>query len=61
MAPLVLLVDDDPEVVHTLRPVLESRPNLGEAETSRLGGVYMLKPVVAKQLIETVARLIATA
>jgi len=117
MAPLVLLVDDEPEVVHTLRAVLESAgyrtlaatsfedgkrllagtpppavlitdvrlgmfnglqlallrpPTTGvivisgfldrtlEAETNRLGGVYMLKPVVPKQLIETVARLIAT-
>jgi FixJ family two-component response regulator len=111
MAALVLLVDDDPEVVHTLREVLESAgyrtlaatsfedgkrlladvpppavlitdvrlgmfnglqlavlrpPTTGvivisgfldrtlEAETKRLGGVYMLKPVPRKLLLETV-------
>jgi len=118
MAALVLLVDDEPEVVHVLRAVLESagyrtvaatsfedgkrlladtpppdvlitdvrlgmfnglqlavlRPPTTavivisgfldrtlEAETRRLGGVYMLKPVPAKQLIETVETLIAKA
>jgi len=111
MAALVLLVDDDPEVVHTLRDVLESagyrvlaatsfedgkrlladspppavlitdvrlgmfnglqlavlRPpstavivisgfldHTLEAETKRLGGVYMLKPVSSKALIEAI-------
>ena len=111
MAALVLLVDDDPEVVHTLRDVLESAgyrvmaatafedakrllagtpppallitdvrlgmfnglqlavlrpPTTGvivisghfdrtlETETRRLGGVFMLKPVPAKVLIDTV-------
>ena len=116
MAPLVLLVDDDPEVVHTLRAVLESagyrtlaatsfedgrrlladtpppavlitdvrlgmynglqlavlRPpstaviaisgfpdHTLEAETRRLGGVYLLKPVSAVVLLETVAMMVA--
>ena len=118
MAALVLVVDDEPEIVHMLREVLESAgyrtlaatsfedgkrlladtpppavlitdvrlgmfnglqlavlrpPTTGvivisgfldrtlEAETKRLGGVYMLKPVQASQLIETVETLIATA
>jgi FixJ family two-component response regulator len=117
MAPLVLLVDDEPEVVHTLRAVLESAGyrtlagtsfedgkrllladtpppavlitdvRLGmfnglqlavlrppgtavivisgfldrtlEAETRRLGGVYLLKPVPAEVLIETVEMMVA--
>jgi FixJ family two-component response regulator len=115
MAALVLIVDDDPEVVHTLREVLESAgyrivaatsfedgkrlladspppavlitdvrlgmfnglqlallrpPTTGvivisgfldrtlEAETSRLGGVYMLKPVPSKVLIETIEAMV---
>lgn len=115
MAALVLLVDDDPEVVHTLRQVLESAgyrtlaatsfedgkrllagspppavlvtdvrlgafnglqlavlrpPTTGvivisgfldptlQAETRRLGGVYILKPVPAKLLIETVETMV---
>jgi FixJ family two-component response regulator len=118
MAALVLVVDDEPEIVHMLREVLESAgyrtlaatsfedgkrlladtpppavlitdvrlgmfnglqlavlrpPTTGvivisgfldrtlEAETKRLGGVYMLKPVQARLLIETVETLIATA
>lgn len=116
MAALVLLVDDDPEVVHTLRELLESAgyrvlaatsfedgkrlladspppavlitdvrlgmfnglqlavlrpPTTGvivisgfldhtlEAETRRLGGVYILKPVSSKVLIETVEAMVA--
>jgi FixJ family two-component response regulator len=116
MAALVLLVDDDPEVVHILREILESAgyrtlaatsfedgkrlladtpppavlitdvrlgmfnglqlavlrpPDTGvivisgfldhtlEAETRRLGGVYMLKPVSANRLIETVELMVA--
>jgi FixJ family two-component response regulator len=116
MAALVLLVDDDPEVVHTLKEALDvagyatlaatsfedgkrllaSTPapailitdvRLGmfnglqlavlrppttsvivisgyldrtlEAETKRLGGVYMLKPVAAKTLIETLETMIS--
>ena len=116
MAPLILLVDDEPEVVHTLRAVLESAgyrtlaatsfedgkrlladtpppdvlitdvrlgmfnglqlavlrpPTTGvivisgfldhtlEAETRRLGGVYMLKPVPVALLIETVEAMVA--
>ena len=116
MPPLVLLVDDEPEVVHTLRAVLESagyrtlaatsfedgkrlladtpppdvlitdvrlgmfnglqlavlRPpgtavivisgfpdHTLEAETRRLGGVYLLKPVPAEVLIETVKMMVA--
>ena len=116
MAPLILLVDDEPEVVHTLRAVLESEgyrtlaatsfadgkrllattpppavlitdirlgmfnglqlavlrpPTTGvivvsgfldrslEAETRRLGGVYMLKPVPVALLIETVEEMVA--
>ncbi len=115
MPPLVLLVDDEPEVVHTLRAVLESagfrtlaatsfedgkrlladtpppdvlvtdvrlgmfnglqlavlRPPTTavivisgfpdrtlEAETRRLGGVYLLKPVPAAVLIETVTMMV---
>ena len=118
MAPLVLVVDDDPEVLHTLREVLESagyrtlgatsfedgrhlladtpppamlvtdvrlgiynglqlavlRPAITglivisgfvdptlDAETRRLGGVYMLKPVSAKVLLETIARMVELA
>ena len=118
MAPLVLVVDDDPEVLHTLREILESAgyrtlgatsfedgkrlladtpppamlitdvrlgmfnglqlavlrpPTTGvivisgfldptlDAETRRLGGVYMLKPVSAKVLLETIARMVAPA
>jgi DNA-binding response OmpR family regulator len=116
MAPLVLLVDDEPEVVHALRAVLESAgyrtlaatsfedgkrllaatpppdllitdvrlgmfnglqlavlrspatgvivisgvlDNTLDAETRRLGGVYMLKPVPVALLIETVGEMIA--
>lgn len=116
MPPLVLLVDDEPEVVHTLRAVLESAgyqtlaatsfedgkrllattpppavlitdirlgmfnglqlavlrpPTTGvivisgfldrslEAETRRLGGVYMLKPVPVALLIATVEEMVA--
>ena len=115
MAALVLLVDDDPEVLHTLRDLLESAgyqvlattsfadakrllagtpppdvlitdvrlgmfnglqlavlraPTTGvivisghfdrtlEAETRRLGGIYMLKPVPAAVLLETVASMV---
>ena len=32
-----------------------------DAETRRLGGVYMLKPVSAKVLLETIARMLALA
>ena len=117
MSALVLLVDDDPEVVHTLRQVLESAghrvlaatsfedgkrllagtppptvlvtdvrlgmfnglqlavlrpPTTGvivisghldrtlEAETRRLGGIYLLKPVPSKVLIETVDAMVTS-
>jgi FixJ family two-component response regulator len=117
MPALVLLVDDDPEVVHTLRQMLESAghrvmaatsfedgkrllagtpppsvlitdvrlgafnglqlavlrpPTTGvivisgfldrtlEAETKRLGGVYMLKPVPAKVLIDTIDTMVTS-
>ena len=116
MAPLVLLVDDDPDVVHALSAVVElagyrtlaatsfeegrrlladtpppavlitdvrlgkynglqlavlRRPGTAlivisgfpdhtlEAETRRLGGIYLLKPVQAPVLLETVAMMVA--
>ncbi len=116
MAGLVLLVDDDLEVVHTLREILESAgyralaatsfedgrrlladqpppdvlitdvrlgmfnslqlavlrpartgvivisgfadPTL-ESETRRLGGVYLLKPIKATVLLDTIATIVA--